>query len=185
MKIRTIGLLIVILMAAAACGGADAASTEPSVSANGGVASLDDGNDADSDTEPSEELDTEAQLLAFAECVRAQGYDIDDPTIDSDGNVQLPRGERTEGLVEARQACEGHLEGVELGFRGGDQTAQQDQLLAFAACMRDNGFDFPDPDFSSEGGGRGLLQNIDQDDPAYQSAFEACSDLFGGARGGN
>lgn len=162
MKTRLIGLLLVTLLGAAACGAAEASNGD-------GVAAI----------------DTEAQLLAFAECVRSQGFEMEDPTIDADGNAQLPRGERTEGFLEARQACEQHLAGVTLGFRGSDQTELQDSLLEFAACMRDNGFDMADPDFSSADGGRGLLRNIDQDDPTYQAAFANCDDVLGGIGAGS
>ena len=191
MKIRLVGPLLVFLLPATACGAADAgADSEPaSLDASGDVASLGDGDiDAD-DTEAAGDVDTEAQLLSFAECIRGQGFDIDDPSVDADGNVVLPRANNStqgqgppEGFVEARDACAEYLVGIEIGVQGGDQTGRQDQLLEFAACIRDNGFDLPDPDFSV-GGGRGLLQEIDQADPAFQAAFSNCDDILGGFGG--
>ena len=183
---------MVLMLAASACGAASAGGGDTLLSEGGDVPSLGDADSAEPDAEPSGDVDMEAQLLEFAECIRGEGFDIDDPTVDADGNVRLPRPANSsgtqvqgppEGFVEARDACAEHLEGVTLGFQGGDPTARQDQLLEFTACIRDNGFDLPDPDFSV-GGGRGLLQEIDQNDPAYQAALANCDDILGGFGGG-
>lgn len=193
MKIRLVGLLLVLVLAASACGAAAAGSESASLAGSGDVASLGDGDTAEGEAGTTGEVDTEVQMLAFAECIRGEGFDIDDPTVDADGNVLLPRPNTTstqgqgppEGFAEARDACAEHLEGVELGFQRGDQTELQDEFLEFAACMRENGFDLPDPDLS-DGGGRGLLREVDQNDPAYQAAFANCDDILGGfGRGGN
>lgn len=173
MKSRLI--VLTMMMLAASCGGADA-------DAGSGVASIADELEIAQDTD-GPVLDAETQLLAFAECVRDQGFEIGDPTVDSDGNVQIPRGSApADGFAEARETCSENLDGVTLGFRGGDQTAQQDLFLEFASCMRDNGFDMPDPD-SSSGGGRSLLRDVNQEDPTYQSAFANCDDILGAGRG--
>ena len=186
MKARLIATFAAILMITAACGAAEATAPAGSSSTSGSVASLAPEDDEEIETAVDADLDSEAQLLLFAECIRDQGFDIADPTIDADGNVTLPRtanpsGEQgpAEGFREARDACAEHLEGVTLGFRGGDQTELQDQLLEFSSCMRDNGFDLPDPDFA-DGGARGLLQQVDQNDPDYQAAFATCGDILGG-----
>ena len=192
MKTRLVGPLLLFVLAGTACGaaGASAESEQGSLGASGDVASLGDDDIGEADVEATGEIDTEAQLLSFAECIRGEGFEIDDPTVDADGNVVLPRPNAgtqgqgpPDGFVEARDACAEFLEGVEIGVQGGDQTGRQDQLLEFAACIRDNGFDLPDPDFSV-GGGRGLLQEIDQADPAFQAAFSNCDDILGGI-GGN
>ena len=79
----------------------------------------------------------------------------------------------------------------------------------FAECMRDEGIaDFPDPDFSNFGPGRGPATRsetvdeesedgdgsgakvfgpwgeIDLEDPETAAAFEACQDELGGPNGG-
>lgn len=197
MNTRLVGPLLVLVLTASACGAAAADSESGSLAGSGAVASLGDSDTAEGEagtTGTTDEVDTEAQMLAFAECIRGEGFDIDDPTVDSDGNVLLPRPNTTgtqgqgppEGFAEARDACAEHLEGVELGFQRGDQTELQDEFLEFAACMRENGFDLPDPDLSDGGGGRGLLREVDQNDPAYQAAFANCDDILGGfGRGGN
>jgi hypothetical protein len=56
-------------------------------------------------------------------------------------------------------------------------AADQEQALAFAQCMRENGVpDFPDPDAE----GRFSEGEHDSDDPALRAAQEACRDLAPG-----
>ena len=186
-------ILISFAFVVAACGGGD--------SADGGVASLDDsatGVDTD-DVEEVQIADTEAQLLAFSACMRDQGLDFDDPTVDSDGNVQLG-GRRqggdgqggngqggNEGFPEAFQACGDLLDSLDLGFRGRDNTARQDALLEFTECMRGEGIQIQDPDFSAGGGrgGAGIFGDFDPNDPSFEAALETCSDILGNLGGGN
>jgi hypothetical protein len=181
------GLPAVVLffaLLAAGCGG--------SGGDNDGVASLRGSNGATTTT-TNGGADREQALLDFARCMREQGVPIQDPQVDSQGNLQLQPGQGALGNVDratldkAREACQEHLEGVIQGFTPEDQTRVQDTLVKYASCMRQNGYDMPDPDFS-HGGGRGFFGNIDQDDPAYKKAHEACrqhlAQLQGGGLGG-
>ncbi|WP_205471092.1 hypothetical protein [Nocardioides sp. SYSU D00038] len=70
---------------------------------------------------------------------------------------------------------------------GGDETkSAEEQALAFAQCMRENGVDMPDPQVDEDGrlqlragGGPGKLP----DEATLEAAQEACADLrpdFGG-----
>jgi len=74
--------------------------------------------------------------------------------------------------------------GVSLGFEDLDITAITDTLVEFAACMRDNGYDLPDPDFSIIRPTSGSIPNagpfgdIDITDPDFLDAFAACDDLI-------
>ncbi|MGZ4795353.1 MAG: hypothetical protein ACXVJ7_17045 [Acidimicrobiia bacterium] len=58
------------------------------------------------------------------------------------------------------------------------QASFRTQLLAYAKCMRDNGVDFPDPQFDANGrpqfnrNGQGFV--IRRDDPTVQKAQQAC-----------
>ena len=73
----------------------------------------------------------------------------------------------------------------------------QEALLAYAACMRDNGVNMADPTFDANGnptgggfGGGGANSNIDRRSTAFQTAQKACAShlqgvTFGGRRGGN
>ena len=93
-----------------------------------------------------------------------------------------------EAAQAARETCSGLLEGVTLGLGRGDFTEIQDRLLEFATCMRENGYDMPDPDFGNlqprggEGDGQftGPFGEIDPEDPSFVAASEACSDVLSG-----
>jgi hypothetical protein len=170
--------LLVLLLAA--CGGSDSDSAVASV----------DGDDASSNDDQSGEPagDAEEELLDWVECMRDQGVDIPDPEVDADGNLTL--GSRGGGgggseidpdaLEEASEVC-GEIPQGAFGAGQMDQTEMQDTMLEFAQCMRDNGYDMPDPDLS--GGVRpGAFGDIDPNDPAFQDAAAACEDIFAGAR---
>jgi hypothetical protein len=175
-------VVLLLTLLAAGCGGTDGD--------NDGVASL-RGNDG-ATTTTNAGADREQALLDFARCMREQGVPIQDPQVDSQGNLRLQPGQRGLGDVDqatldkAREACQKHLEGVTQGFTPEDRTRAQDTLVKYASCMRQNGYDMPDPDLSQ--GGRGFFGTIDQDDPAYQKAHEACkqhlAQLQGGGAGG-
>lgn len=199
MRLRLTVLLLALGLVAAACGGDGDAST--------GVASLETADVAVDDVgtldgaEPSSESDQEQAMLNFAACMRDNGVDIDDPTVDADGNVQfggfrvaVQEGEIDRVAMDAAMAeCQEHLESITLGRGGGDfdPTELQDTMVEYAACMRENGYDMPDPDFSSFGpgaggepgqGGGGPFGSIDFNDPDFVSAQEACEDILGSFR---
>jgi hypothetical protein len=176
----------------AGCGGSSAATE--------GVASL-TGSDAGSTSTPSpKSTDAEANALKFAQCMRENGVkNFPDPEVDSDGNVRF--GFRQQGgtgsnstipdrqsLEKARQACSKYAQNLRGGFSQEDQTKLQDALLAYAKCMRENGYDMPDPSFDSAGGpGSGGPfggQRIDRDDPVWQKANAACQDKLSQLPGG-
>jgi hypothetical protein len=57
----------------------------------------------------------------------------------------------------------------------------QQAALDYAECMREQGIDVPDPDFSGGGGGGGLFgpnSDIDPNDPDFQAAQEECGDIL-------
>lgn len=168
----------------AACGGSGA----------GGVASLDDANSNQGIVEEDAgavEVDDEEAILAFSACMRDNGVeDFEDPDFNADGSLGFRGGGEftdvdRETMRAAFEACQSHLEGLAFGPGSGDFTEIEDRLVEFSVCMRDNGFDMPDPDFSDfgSGGGGGRLfgdDGIDPDDPNFQSAFEACDHIFEG-----
>jgi len=148
------------------------------------------------DAEPAavsdEPVDTEEAMLAFTQCMRDQGVDMADPEVGTDGVLHLGRPQGIEDdidretIQEARAACSYLIEDVTFGFRDVDRTSLEDLLVEYAACMRDNGFDMADPDFSDHapgegdgsGQGGGPLRNVDRDDPAFVAADEVCRELF-------
>lgn len=189
-------LVAVLALVATACGG--------SADADDGVASLDGAVQLDGATDTAvPALSEEDALLAFTACLRDAGVDIDDPTVDSEGNLQIGRPNAGAGAAggdannfdreafqAARETCGEFLDGVALGFRDTDRTEIEDQLVEYAACMRDNGYQMDDPNFSAtpgQGGGGNPFGDIDRDDPAYIAAQDACQDVLpgvGAGRGG-
>jgi hypothetical protein len=184
---------VVLGLVVAACGGGAEASTD-------GVASLESNDTASPPSTVIAEAtpeDVEQAVLAFAACMRDHGVDMDDPTLSADGTIEFgfrvgsgEPGEIDRDVVRAaRDACSEHLENVTFGFRRGDDAELQDTLIEYAQCMRDNGYEMNDPDFSGFGPGSeqeegeprsGPFGVIEPDDPAFQAAQEACQDILGG-----
>lgn len=168
-------------LVAAACGrgGDDAAD---------GVATLSDQTSTSVTVDGGSTNSDELALLAFTQCMREQGIDLPDPTVDANGNVGFSprslaelRDVDPDSAREAFTNCADLLEGVTLGFEILQDPEFQDGLLAFSACMRENGFDLPDPDFSNIASRGGLYGGrIDQTDPDFETAFEACQDRLPG-----
>ena len=208
---RWILLLAAVALVSAACsssGGTGVAS----ITESGDVVSSEDPADESTQIDDSAQTDEEA-LIAFAACMRDNGVpEFEDPTLNADGSVDFSfrSGGQVEGepfggvdrdvVRAAFDTCAANLEGLALGPGGGgfDTAEFEDQFVAFAACMRDNGVQMDDPDFSSfgpgQGGerGNGPFGSLDFDDPAVQAALEECQELFtdfaprigGGGRGG-
>lgn len=191
MKFKLLATVAALAMVAAACTSAGSDSDQ-------GVASLETNETtttaASTDDQVSKAQADEEAALAFAQCLRDEGLDVDDPTVDSSGNIRPPRMrdilEATAGLTPdeietAREACMPLLDDFTFGFENVDQTERADRLLEFASCMRDNGYNLPDPDLTkmSGGGGGPFGGTIDLTDPAFQKAAEACDGIFGGFNG--
>jgi hypothetical protein len=141
--------------------------------------------------------------------MREQGIEMEDPTVDADGNVtpgrptDLPEPETTEEGEQVRvgpgelgdelraafDECGDLLDGTAFGFTEADQTELQDQLLELAQCLRDQGLEVADPDLSSPGEGprEGGPFGIDFQAPEVQAAMEQCQESvpnFAGGPGG-
>lgn len=195
--------LVLAALAIAACGGSSDGGSD-------GIASLDGATGAE--TGPTTTLsaaDIEAQYLVWADCMTGQGLEVPELTVDAEGNPSLAPGagggddgEAANGPVAAdREAMAAGIEvcgeppaGLIGGGGGGPANNEefQDAALEFAQCMRDNGVDVPDPDFSEQppadgdapegggGGGGGIFGGaVDPDDPTVQAAMEQCQDLLG------
>ena len=109
------------------------------------------------------------------------------------------------GLVLALSACSstGQSSGIaQLGNATSNPTvaakpagSAEDQAIAFAQCMRDNGVDFPDPTVDAQGNpsfagafNRSQSGGINPGGASFRTAMTACADLAKGLRiggGGN
>lgn len=189
MRHRWTILLAAVAVMAAACG---------SGSESDGVASLDDTAAPAADAAPEQpEMTGEEAMFALAECLREQGFEVADPEIADDGRPRMRslfRDLMEAGRIDreqvdaAMEACREYADLITTEFAPEDRSVIEDQMYEYAACMRENGYDMPDPTFDREPGqgqGGGPFGSLDRDDPAFQAAQEACRDLFvGGGPGG-
>ena len=183
---RRTSILLSPILALALVAGACSNDVESSQVASLETDTADTTEEAESDNvDPL--ADTEAAMLDFAQCLREQGFEVGDPTVDADGNVQLPPIEFSsevsgddpeEGMADLNErmaSCEEHLDGVVMTGDSSSASGFEDTLLEYAQCMRENGYDMPDPDLSS-GGGMIDLGAVDGDE--FQAADTECRHLL-------
>jgi hypothetical protein len=149
----------------------------------GGVASLSgaEGGATATTVAPTAE-DFEEARLEWAKCMRENGIDVPDPG--ADGRITVTRrpgdGVNEEDFEKAEKACEHLRQGF--GPRGGQAPEQmQERILALTKCLREHGFNVPDPDFD-QGGGRfrqTLPEGIDPESKEFQDAQRECSKSSG------
>lgn len=166
------GLLLITVLAA--CGGGAAPS---------GVATLQSPGAGESapSASPSATLDPETAQLEFARCMRENGIDMPDPGSGAGGAIQIGGdGLDADKMQAAFEACRQYMGTAAEGPLAMDPE-MQDKLIEFAGCMRDNGVDFPDPDFSGGGGSISIggPGGIDPSSSEFQAAQEACQSILG------
>lgn len=157
-------LLAVLALGLGACGGGDANSAT--------------GADADSQS-------AEDARVKFAQCLREQGIDVEDPGQGGGLRFRRGRGENPEGptfedsgrFEEAAEKCrEKYPDAAPPELSEEQRQEFQDQALAFARCMREQGIDMPDPEFGE--GGR-MTQRMERpaDEERFREAEEACKEF--------
>lgn len=117
--------------------------------------------------------------LEFTRCMREQGVEVEDSspgemTSEGDGDVSGSEMSIPEGvdLSKAEEACS-HL--APAGEQATAPTAEEIAVLRkYAACLRANGVDVPDPDPQT-----GVLELLgDGSDSGSLAAYEACDHHF-------
>lgn len=117
----------------------------------------------------------EDQALEHRKCLREQGLDIPEPKPGENGmGVTIDGGSMgKEKMEKAFKACEDKAVG------GGPKEltqAEKDKMVAFARCMRKNGFDMPDPKF--DGGAMQAAPALKQKDmEKFEKANKACESV--------
>lgn len=182
-KASILGLILFLGLVAGAC------------SSDGGpsqVASMETGTaEASEEAETDPVAESEAAMFAFTQCLRDQGIDVDDPTMDANGDMQLPPIEFESEVAGTNldqepdvaafediiAPCGEHLDGIVATPGPGGMTEFEDMLLAYAECMRSRGIDMPDPDFSA-GGGMIDLGSGDVDGEEFEAADAECRPLL-------
>jgi hypothetical protein len=158
--------VIAVALLAAACGGSSDASS--------GVATLDEGQEAEpSDGNETAPLDDDAQALVFAECVRDNGVDMPDPAPGQQGLIDALRAVARDydraTLEQALIACQDLM----------PQYAQQehptgdDFMLDLTECLREQGLEVSDNPFEDAHSGA-----IDVNE--FSAAMEVCRNVLTG-----
>lgn len=151
--------LALLVPALAACGSTqDDKSTLPSVS---GSPKKDQPSDDTSPPVAKSREEANEAFVKFQDCLVANGLSANGAT----------NGASREQSEAAFAACEPILKDAGVGQNSGPPPAEmQNQMLALAKCMRDEGFDFPDPTFDNSGrvqlpapeGSEGAMQKCSQ-----------------------
>ena len=148
-----------LIFTLAACGGGGSGSKVASIKGTDASSSSGGGNSSDS------KATFQDALLEHSRCMREHGIDMPDPTFTDNGagaTMGIAVGGDPSKMLDptsqvfkdAETACKPILDKVEQSMpkpSAEEQARMQDQALAFAKCMRDNGFDMPDPTFGDNG----------------------------------
>jgi hypothetical protein len=148
--------LVALSLGLVACGGSDPNDTA----------------DASSDRQKIHDAE-----LKFAQCMRGEGVDFPDPGSDGSSRIRVGpgTGNDPEEFEAAEKACDKYRKAIPRPeISEADQEEFKRNALAHARCMREHGVDFPDPEFTAEGGARVRLKNIDPEDSDFKAAEEAC-----------
>jgi hypothetical protein len=168
--------LLVVLGLASGCGGDPGGNGSALPDAAGASPSADATTSSD-----QADLDPEDAMLKFAECMREHGVDMPDPS--PGGGIRMNgEGLSQEQMEAAQRDCQKWMDMAEPEEGGHELTEEEkQQFLDMAGCMRERGYNFPDPTFD---GGR-VTQKIEKekggpdlpgpDDPAFQQDMEECS----------
>jgi hypothetical protein len=161
-------LLLVPVLSLAACGddggGGDGVATLDEGAAGAGDDSGDGGGT--NGERPTDDPEFQDAMLEYAQCMRDHGVDMPDPEFSDDGGVHIsgpgPGGDDggkgvgpdDEKWQEADEACNSIIEDAmpeEMALDPEEQAELQDRLVETAECMREKGYDMPDPEVDDKG----------------------------------
>jgi len=136
------------------------------VACGGGGSSASGGGNSGSRESAADEEETQ---LEFAECMRSQGVEVEDP---KPGESLVIANTDDPATKKAIASCDHRL-----GIAGQELSAEENEefkegWLAFAKCVREHGLDMADPTF--KGNGKVLLDRTATASPAFEAAREAC-----------
>ena len=134
-----------------------------------------------------EEITTE-----FTSCMRDHGFSVADPELNADGsiNIEKIRTEIMSNIVnntntERRQGafrdCVPILQNATFAQPREEENiiVRQDRLLEMAQCLRDDGLDVPDPDFSGgiRSGMMSMLGGVNIQNAKVQQSLTLCREI--------
>jgi hypothetical protein len=167
-RLAAAGVVVVVLLG----GGA-------ALAVNGGGGG--DGGDPASSSEDGRSSEEDAGF-EFAQCMRDNGIeDFPDPQVDSDGEgfiMRPPAGVTPEEMEPATAECEHILEDAvpegQEQLTPEEHAELQDQWRAVAQCVRDQGYDFPDPEVDEYG-----RLKMTAEGEGVEQAMEECGNEIG------
>jgi hypothetical protein len=164
--------LLLVTLLLGGCGSPDSSAGVASAAGRSGAGT----------TTPAPSLSPQEKALKFAQCMREHGVDMPDPQTTKDGGGMVIGGPGMSKVAKptmerAQRACQKILESVKPPELSDEEEQKlKERALKFAQCMREQGIDFPDPQFQSGGG---MTQRFEggqgPDDPRFRDASEKCS----------
>ncbi|MCK2212567.1 hypothetical protein MF672_001940 [Actinomadura sp. ATCC 31491] len=151
---------VAVTLLLAGCGADDGGGADVASVAGTG------GQSASAAPKPSQ--DPQEKGIKFAQCMRENGIDMDDP--EPGKGIMLKVGPDTppEKLEKAQEACKEWAPSGQM--QGGGDPKRAEALRKAAQCMRDNGVEkYPDP----EGNAVRITGDVGQD-PDFKAAQEKC-----------
>src|SRR3954451_3171461 len=115
-------------------------------------------------------------MLDFARCMRDNGVDMPDPQFNGGRVTQRMEGGNPGKMRVAEKACEKYRSQIKAPeMSASDREEFKKAALANARCMREQGIDFPDPQFDSDGGARVKIdKSLNPEGAKFQAAQKAC-----------
>jgi hypothetical protein len=185
-------VLASVALLLAGCGGG---SSSPGVAHVGTTSASSPSGGSGGGTPESKEVIAVSQqkLVKFAQCMRTHGEpEFPEPT---EGAIQIhsqnghgPNPESPQWKA-AEKACSKYAPS-KVAPSPAQQAKMQEQALKMSECMRSHGVpNFPDPKFSSSGGGvrvtlkAGGSTGLNPSSPQFQAAQKACQSNFPGKKG--
>ena len=172
---------------------------------NAGVAQTSEITSVVSDDEIASAKDTEItdeqRATQYVECLRDLGYSMKDPELKADGTIdalafrmaisQVLSSSGTEVASskdrKSHESCRPLLDGITWKKRNApeDETKLKDDVLKFAQCLRDKGFDVKDPVFGDNprASMRPMIQNLTGPTAKVDSSVEECNSLIFDTKG--
>ncbi|NRQ31053.1 hypothetical protein HII36_04280 [Nonomuraea sp. NN258] len=113
--------------------------------------------------------------------MRENGVPVRDPR-ESGRLSAADTGVGQETLEKAQQACRQHVQPAAGDRPNADDAGVMDKYLAYAACMRENGVDLPDPKAGADGE-IVMEPKTATDSPQYVAANKTCASKLPGGGG--
>lgn len=178
-RITTALAAFALVGALGACGGDDDEATG-------------DPTTGEDDSPSSEGTDPADAALEYAQCMRDHGVNMEDPEVGSDGEMSInldgdTAGATDEELQAAEDECKPILDEAQPDrdpISPEELAERQDQAVQMAQCMRDRGWDMPDPEVE-EGGGIAVQNPPNVGGPGdpnfekFEDDMRACEDEAG------